>query len=114
MSEIQKDIEGIRTKIEDILHRLPPPPLITGKSPLSLTGFGEEIADKLDAENWANNLAYDIWEDVQEMKDYEVHEYCFDCVRSDDFTGDMTELPPFLPILIYDIPNNLGDFMRID
>ena len=26
----------------------------------------------------------------------------------------LAELPPFLPILIYDIPNNLGDFMRID
>lgn len=91
MSEIREDIEGIRTKIEDVLRRLPPPPLITGKSPLSLTEFGEEIAGELDAENWANDLAYDIWEDVQEMKDYEVHEYCFDRVRSDDFTGDMRD-----------------------
>lgn len=87
MSEIRKDIKEIRTNIEEIFRRLPVRPLITAKSPLSLTEFGEIVAEELDAEDWADNLAYEVWENVQGMKDYEVHEYCFDNVRTDDFTG---------------------------
>ncbi len=69
MSEIRKDTEGIRTNIEEIFRRLPPPPLIASRSPLSLTDFGRKVADDLNAEAWADNVAHGIWETVQEMKD---------------------------------------------
>lgn len=91
MSEIQKDIKEIRTNVEEIFRRLPRQPLITSKSPLSLTKFGAEVAEELDAEDWADDQAYQVWEDVQGMKDYEVHEYCNDHVRADDFTGHMRD-----------------------
>lgn len=50
------------------------PPLIVGKSPLSLTEFGGQVAENLDSKNWAEDVGYKVWKNVQEMKDDEVHE----------------------------------------
>lgn len=90
MREVKEDIGGMQEKIDRILDRtFPPSRLITSKSPLSLTDLGEEVAEDLNAEDWADKKALRVWEDVQEMEDYEVHEYCFDRVRTPQFTGNM-------------------------
>lgn len=79
ITEIREDVKIIQDKIEEIFTRLPSSNQITtSTSPLSFTDFGETVAEDLDAHDWAVRVSRDVWEEVEKMEDYEVHEYCFD------------------------------------
>lgn len=80
MAEVRKDMAEIRNKFDTILLRLPPKP-VTGSSPLRLTDLGDEIADELNAYEWASTLAPSLREDVHDMLPFEIDEFCHDYVE---------------------------------
>ena len=64
----------IRADIKKIFQRLPPSP-VTGNSPLRLTDFGKEIADKFGAFEWARELAPELVDGVRGKEPFEVDEF---------------------------------------
>ena len=80
MAEIREDMAEIRSKFDKIMLRLPPRPVM-GSSPLRLTDLGDEIADELNAYEWASTLASSLREDVHDMQPFEIDEFCHDYVE---------------------------------
>ena len=64
----------IRDDIKEIFRRLAPPTLEC-QSPLRLTDYGRKLSKKLEAEDWAQNVAPDLMDDVSDMKAFQVHEF---------------------------------------
>jgi len=79
---LKEFMDEIRKDIKDILGRLPPPRPVQGSSPLSLTEFGERIADDIKARDWALSLARSLFDDVGAMEPFEIDEYCDAYVRN--------------------------------
>ncbi len=79
-SEILGLIKEIREDIKNIFLRLPPAP-VAGSSPLRLTDFGNQISSSIKAEEWANELAPTLLDDVQGKQPFEVDEFCQDYVQ---------------------------------
>ncbi len=73
-SGIQDFMKEIRGDIKKIFERLPPP-LAAGKSPLGLTDLGEEIANCLNAREWAKEVAPKLQEAVDGMKPFQIDEF---------------------------------------
>ena len=74
MSEMLEDIKSI-------LRRLPRT-TIASSSPLSLTDFGQDISQALDAKAWARRTADEVRDELAGKQDYEVQDFCFDYVRN--------------------------------
>jgi len=70
----------IREDIKKLFARLPAPPVARG-SPLPLTDFGKEIAQWLEAEAWAGELARSLVSEVHGKQPFEVDAFCQRYVR---------------------------------
>ena len=55
--DIRDNLQEIRTHINDILGRLPPPRTVQSGSPVQLTDFGRQVAAELKADKWASQAA---------------------------------------------------------
>ena len=75
-STIKSFMKEIRNDIKDIFKRLPPPPAVTGQSPIRLTDHGEELAADLQAKAWAKELAPSIVDEVRGKRPFEIDEFC--------------------------------------
>lgn len=62
--------------------------VIGSESPLRLTDFGKEIAEKLDADHMAGRLAEIIKEDVKGKEPYDIQEFSFNYVQDDAHYSD--------------------------
>ena len=71
----------VRGKLDKILLRLPPAPVALN-SPLGLTDLGKEIADDLNASEWASELAPSLRGEVKDMLPWEVDDSCDRFVES--------------------------------
>ena len=67
-------MEEIRKDIKEIFLRLPPVP-VAGSSPIKLTDFGEQIAAKIKASEWAQGLAPTIVHEVAGKRPFEIDEF---------------------------------------
>ena len=82
--EMREDIGKIQDQIVEIFKRLPPiPPTVGGASPLSLTEFGREISQDLEADKWANDIYGSLQKQVQGRPEYIFQEVCVEYVRNE-------------------------------
>ncbi len=72
---LREFMKEIRDDIKRIFERLPPAP-VAGSSPFQLTDFGEQIAKKLNAHEWAAKLAPELIDDIQGKQPFEIDEFC--------------------------------------
>ena len=66
---------GIRDDIKQLYSRLPAQGVTVGGR-LSLTDFGEMVAERLEAQEWAANLAGSLLSDTRGIRPFEVDEFC--------------------------------------
>lgn len=84
LANLKEFLQRLDEKISKLSPGPSPSPLLRGTSPLSLTELGEEVADEMGAYGWAEKAAYDVWDEVEEMEDYEIHDFCYDYVGESD------------------------------
>ena len=80
IDKIKADIDKINAVIKEIFKRLPPVP-ITGESPVRLTDFGKKISDRLEAKEWAQQLAPSLSSQIQGKAEFEIYEFCGDYLQ---------------------------------
>lgn len=91
-SSVTKFMSEIREDIKTILRRLPAEP-ITPKSPLALTGYGEEIAAAVGALRWAMEHVESVRDRVVGKPAYEVEEISFAYAREEyELSSSMREV----------------------
>ena len=73
----------VRQDIKEILKRLSPPPELASSSPLTLTDFGQELAEGVGAKEIAKSLAPRVRDDVSGMDPYSVQEHCLTFLTSE-------------------------------
>lgn len=81
-SSVTKFMTEIREDIKKILNRLPADP-IGAKSPLSLTDYGEKIAEAVGAKSWAREHAEIVRGRVVGKPAYEVEDVSFAYARDE-------------------------------
>jgi len=91
---LEKFLEKIDLKIDKITDKILPlfshvsRKVIGSDSPLRLTDFGKEIAEKLNADHWADQLAETVKEEVKGKEPYNIQEFSFKYVQDDDHYSD--------------------------
>ena len=88
-SSIENSLVDIKADIKKIFLRLPETPVKNG-SPVQLTDLGEKIAEWLEAEKWASELAEPLLGEISEMQPYQVDEFCIEYVKTER-TEDLKE-----------------------
>ena len=74
-------MQEIRDDIKKILLRIPPQTVAAG-SPRRLTDFGKVIAEKIGAEQWANDLAPSLVPRTKDMQPFEVDAFSYKHVKT--------------------------------
>ena len=80
-------MEEIRNDIKQIFMRLPTKPL-SETSPLSLTDKGRKMLAEIDGKDWARELAAKHVNEVRDMDEYQVQEFCFNFVKDLELTEE--------------------------
>ena len=75
-------MDEIRSKIERIFDRLPPPPVIEGASPIRLTDLGKSVSREINGKEWAKFVAPNLLEKIKGKNPYEIQEYCLKYVNA--------------------------------
>ncbi len=85
MKEVRKELRAINKSFQELFARLDPP-LLQRSSPLSLTEFGEKLAEELDAQEIAERLSPKIMQKLgQGSQAYTINDMCFDYITGDDY-----------------------------
>ena len=71
---IKADISEIKVQIANIFGLLNSP--ITQASPMVLSDFGRQLAEQLNASEWARETAPKVLDSVQAMQPAQVHAFC--------------------------------------
>ena len=71
----------IRNKLDDIFIRLPATPINQG-SPIRLTDLGERISNDINAEEWAEALASEMFEDTKGLDAFKIQEKSFEKAKN--------------------------------
>lgn len=87
---VGKSIETIQSDIKKIFRVLSEGKTIESSSPLRLTDLGKSISKFLDAATWAERIADEIVESVQDKNPYGIQIYCFERVKEDGFLSEET------------------------
>lgn len=87
---VGKSIETIQSDIKKIFRVLSEGKTIESSSPLRLTDLGKSISKFLDAAAWAERIADEIVENVQDKNPYGIQTYCFELVKKDEFLSEET------------------------
>lgn len=82
MKELKNDVGEIRNDIKSILSRLSPP-IVAGKSPIQLTEYGKELAEKASMHQVASRLAPILLDSIGDFETFEVHDFCLNYARSE-------------------------------
>ncbi len=71
------------------------PSVIQSSSPVSLTEYGKEIADKVEAKRIASAYADKLKDekDIDSMNSYEIQEYCFSYAKEKLLANLKSEYP---------------------
>ena len=80
VDDIKTDIRDIRTNITEIFKSLGPA-AVTRSSPLTLTDFGHQLSQRLQAVAWAHDLAPTLLDKVQNKQAFQIDEYAEDYVK---------------------------------
>ena len=80
IKETKGILEEIRNDIKQIFHKLDPP-VAESKSPMQLTEYGEELSQKLNAQDWAERTAPTVLAKVSGKQPFEIHNFCKDFVQ---------------------------------
>ena len=75
LTEIRQDIKKIFAKIGE--------PMVAGKSPVSLTKLGKEVAQAMGAEGWAKEIAPSLKERVEGKEPYQIEQIAREYVGSE-------------------------------
>lgn len=110
---IKEELRGINNKFNKLFSRLPPPSTTESHSPLTLSAFGREVADQLSAHRWAAVFAAEIWEDVEGLEDYEVHDFCFDIVQGQSVQEQWSQKIRQIAYLRGTTTTNVSDVLAI-
>lgn len=81
MNEVREDIKEIRIKLEEIFNKMPTP-AYGSKSPLQLTEWSEELARKLRAHEWADEIASQAIKDIRAGTPYDIQKGCLEFVET--------------------------------
>ena len=73
--EIRDNLREMRTHINDIFSRLPPPRTVETGSPVRLSEFGRQVAAKLQADEWASQAAPTLAKDVAGKQPFEIDDF---------------------------------------
>ena len=85
-------LEKINDNLLKIFDRLPSVTVV-GASPKKLTELGEQIAREVDAYNWAKRAVTYLSQDVLNMEDYEIYDWCVHyAFDTDNLDGRTNEL----------------------
>lgn len=76
--EVKADIRDIRNTMFNLSSQR----TVEQNSPLRLNSLGQKIADELSLKVWATRTAREVIDDVRDMEEFEIHEYCMDYVDS--------------------------------
>ena len=79
----------VRTDIKKILARMPAVKVLDSESRIGLSETGKEIAEKLDAEEWAARHSEIVRELVKGKEPYEIQEECLEYARKYKPEGEM-------------------------
>ena len=93
LNKLEEAVKDIKKNIKDILDVLVKrgSPVAGGKSPLTLTSLGKEIAEEVSAREWAQNLAGALIKEVVEVigkHSYEIEEFCFQYMREEPLLSE--------------------------
>ena len=95
MKEMKGEIKEISANVVRILTRLDriDRDVIASESPLRLTDIGERVADALEADDWAEKIAEDVYHQVQGKRKYEIQIFSFEYAKDEDnFSREELEL----------------------
>lgn len=81
LQDLTTAVDEVRADIKKIFRRLPAP-VVAGASPLRLTDLGKEIADRLDARQWAGQLAPTLVQEVAGKRPFEIDEFSEEFVNA--------------------------------
>lgn len=85
ISGVKSDISDLKKNFSDLWNHLIAPSgktIIQSTSPLSLTEYGEELSEKIDAEQIADIYADKLKSKVVDKNKYEIQQYCFEYAES--------------------------------
>ena len=89
MKEMKGEIKEISTNVARILTRLDRIDRdVISESPLRLTNLGEQVADTLEADDWAEKIAEDVYDEVQGKRKYEIQIFSFEYAKDEDNFSD--------------------------
>ena len=100
ISSLNKLVQKLEKQIGNIYDYLLSTKTTERGSPIRLTEFGREIAEDLNIYEWAEKNAYPLWDTVEDMEDYEIHDFCFDFI--DELSSDNTTWENFVRRIAYD------------
>ncbi|MXW97373.1 MAG: hypothetical protein F4Z89_01990 [Acidimicrobiaceae bacterium] len=86
MKEMKGEIKEINANVARILTRLDrlDRDVIASESPLRLTDLGEQVADALEADDWAEKIAEDVFDEVEGKRKYEIQIFSFEYAKDED------------------------------
>ena len=79
--KLENFMSEIRTDIKHIFQKLPPQ-IVAGHSPRKLTEYGEDLSNKLHAQDWAERIAPTVLTKVIEKEPFEIHNFCKEFVQT--------------------------------
>lgn len=88
---IDETIGGVGTTVRDIEASLQRLGILRGKSPLALNELAEQAWRDLDAEDWLQEHAEAVSDEVANMNEYDVQEFCFDHMAALEFDPTQQE-----------------------
>jgi len=77
-SNFKDFMNEVRTKLDRIFERLPPPPPLAPDSPIRLTDLGQCISRETGAEEWADGESQTIFDKTEGKDQFEIQTIAFE------------------------------------
>ncbi len=103
-NEVKNEFSNIRDSLQKIFERLGPP-TAASSSPAQLTDFGERVAKRINALEWAASTAKTILkdQDLLRLQPYQIESFCQDFVNRESTSGGSLEDKVLLAIYEFGI-----------
>ena len=85
-------MKEIRSKLDQIFIRLPPPGLSTNESPVVLNELGKKVSGAMGIKVWAEKTAPTFLEKVEGWKEHLVYDFCTDHAETLDLTEEQQDV----------------------
>ena len=83
MREMRGEMREMRGEIKNIFNRLPGEPVEKVTSPISLTDYGKELSQSINASEIADLQITKVTAAVENFNAYQIQEYCFSFSKDD-------------------------------